>query len=208
MEWGRILVQRPPLELKADIITFLIGRVDGRNASSFTSTGALEGMGIKVQPLDFTRSQVVSKLKGWLALGAVAQRPLFFLVASHKGREIRSFHQQLKKILPPVGILITPSEIVEARANNPLRAQHFWIDSSAVGDVLGGCWGAFLCTRKPMVLSTVWYATGTTLATKYEEMGDGAEPDPTGTLQRYAIPYSAGAVQEIATLDQDRSLWY
>ena len=62
----------------------------------------------------------------------------------------------------------------------------------------------FLCTRKPLVLSTVWRAAGMTLAAKYEELGDGSGPYPPGKLQRYAIPYSAGAVQEMGTLDQAR----
>ena len=191
--------------LTEDIITFPIGRLAERNPSSFTVAGVLEGLGIRVPPLDFRFAQVVSQLKGWSTFGLSAQRPLFSMGTEHTGRGIRSFHHQLKKIQPHVGISITPSEIVESWANIPMRARHFWIDSSAVGDVLGGCWDVFHCTRMTPVLSTVWYAAGMTLAARYEEMIDGSEPGPPGALRRYAIAYAEGAVQEIATLAQVRS---
>ena len=68
-----------------------------------------------------------------------------------------------------------------------------------------GCWDVFLCTRKPLALPTVGYAAGMTVATRYDEMGEGAGPNPSGAIQRYAIPYSVGVVREIVTLDKARS---
>ena len=135
--WNRIRIQRPTLEMKGDIITSLIGNVGGRNAASFTSTGVLGGLGVMAHPLEFRFTQVVSLLKGWLTWGSAAQRPLFLLGHAHTEHAIRPSQHQLKNPTHG-GVSIAPFEIAESRVAKPLRAHHFWIHSSADGDVSGG----------------------------------------------------------------------
>ena len=138
LDWSRVRTQSPSSELTEDIVNFLTGKLVGRGASSFKATGVIEGLGIKGRPIDYRFSQVSAQLQGLLVWGPAAQRPLFLLGAAHNGNEIRAFHHQMKKLQPPVGISTTPSEIVELKAANPRRTQHFRIYSSAVGGLLGG----------------------------------------------------------------------
>ena len=56
-------------------------------------------------------------------------------------------------------------------------------------------------TLEPNLLSQ-----GTTFASRYESLGTCASPDPEGGKVNYAIPYSAGVVQEVITLESSREL--
>ena len=77
--------------------------------------------------------------------GVTAQRPLIFLGTARTGNEMRTFHHQLTVAQHPVGALITPSDLAEARITNPMWTQHFWIDAPTVGNVIGvlGCLSAY-----------------------------------------------------------------
>ena len=120
----------------------------------------LEGLGVKTQPVDFRFGQMASQLQRWILRGGgTTQMPLIFLGAARDGHEVGDFQHQLKNIQHPIGVLVSPSDLAEVRINGPLRTQHFLIDSAAIGDVIGGSWGVFLCTRKPLILPTVGYAT-------------------------------------------------
>ena len=126
------------------------------------------------------------------------------MATAHIGHEVGAFHHQLGNIQPPIGVLVTPSELAEFRINGPLRTQHFWVDPLEVGDVLGLRWGVFMCTSNPLTLSTVGYAAGMTIAAKYVDIDEEASMSPPGTLRKYAIPCSIVIEQEIIATDQSR----
>ena len=86
-------------------------------------------------PMEYRFAPAIEKLQNWLQRAPVAQRPRVMFGTSHSGHEIRICHIQMKKIQPPVAVLITPSEAVLASVPYPSRAQHLRIDSSVIGDV-------------------------------------------------------------------------
>ena len=202
LDWERVRKERGTLELTEGIIAFLHGKVAEWNSSDYTVTGILEGLGIKTRPVDFRFGQFTSQLQRWAVCGETAQRPLILFGTSHTGHEVRDFHHQLETTHHPIGVSVTPSELAELGINGPLWTQHCWVDSAAIGDVRGGRWNVFSCTRKPMALSTVGYAAGMTLAAKYADIYEEAAAGPPGAVRKYAIPYSIGTAQEILATDQ------
>ena len=181
------------MELTDRLIDFLLGMVAEWNASAYTATGMLEGIGIQTHPVDFRFGQVTSNLQRLMICGAETQIPLIFSGTTHTGLEVRAFHHLLKTIKPPIGVLVTPSEIPEFRINGPVWTQQFWIDSAAIGDVLGGSWNVLLCARKPLTLPTVGYAAGMPLAEKYIDIDEEAASDRWGQCasMRFAIQSEA-----------------
>ena len=167
-----------PIELKDEIITFPTGKVAKWNAACRTSSGVLGGLGIKVHPKEYRFTHLPSQLKGRLTWGPVAQRPWLILGTSHTGQEVRTFPHQVKKIQPPCGAFSRSFRDRIAQSASLLWAQCCWADSSALGDVSGGCWNVFLCTRRPLVLPTIGYTSGMTLATRYDDMKDAAGRNP------------------------------
>ena len=141
------------MELTEDVIEFLNGRVAEWDTSSFTATGFLEGLGLQVHPLEYRFSDVVKRLGRWLGWGPTAKEPYILMGTAHTGHEVMLPQRQLRKVTAPVAILATPSEITGAFETDNLRSQHFWVDSSTTGDVLGGSWGVFVCTRLPLKLA-------------------------------------------------------
>ena len=151
LDLGRVRTERRAKELTVSSIASLHGKVAEWNASANTPAGTLEGICIKTQPVYFRFGQVMSQLQRWMICGASAKRPLIFLGTSHNGQEVRASHYQLGEIQHPIGVLVAPSELAEFPINGPVWAQHFWIDSAAIGDVLGGSWGVYLRTRKSIM---------------------------------------------------------
>ena len=123
---------------------------------------------------------------------------------AHTGKGVWTFHHKLETLQPPIGVLVTPSELADFRIAGPVWAQHFWVDSAAIGDLLLGRWNVFLRTKKPLTLPTIGYATGMTMVARYLDIDEEAAKDPPGTMRKYATPYSLGLVQEIAATDQSR----
>ena len=105
---------------------------------------------------------------------------------------------QAEDVTTPDRSLVTPSELVDFMINGQARTQHRWIDSAAIGDVLGGSCDVFLCPRNPLTLAAVGYAAGMTLAAKYLGMGEEAAAGPPGAMRWYASPYSVEIAQAIA----------
>ena len=191
LEWDRPREQRAPLELTDEIIsTFATGRVVERNASDYTVTWLLEGLVVRVHPMDPRFSPVVGEFQNWPRGSTLAKRPLMMMGEAHSGHELRSFHTLLGEIQPPIAVLVTPSEVVLASISSPLWAQHLWIDSSAICGVLGGSWNVFVRTRRPLKLSvsSTESTCGTTIAPRYEQMGRVAENDPPGRQVWYSPP--------------------
>ena len=175
------------------------------NGSSYAVTGRLEGLGVRVHPTDQRFSSVIEKLQNWMHLTKLTKRPLMILGTAQSGLEIRSFHTLLGRIQPPVAILVTPSEVTSDMAT-PLWTQHFWIDSPAIGDVLGGSWNVYLRTRRTSTLTgpAIKSLRGATIASRYEQLGRIADPDPPGRQVWYSLPYSVGVLREISTLYRGR----
>ena len=121
-----------------------------------------------------------------------------------RGEGSENFPSSIENLTTADRGVSNPARVGRISDIRPVWAQHFWIDSASIGDVLGGRWGAFLRTRGPIVLTTVGYPTGMAMATKYTEIEEEAAPDPIGTEAKYDIPYSTGLAQEIAISDQGR----
>ena len=153
LDWNRARKLEEPLELAEEILDFLRGKVTEWNPASFTATGFLEGLGIRVHPMEYRFAAVVSQLSRWLEWAPIAVKPLIFLGSAHTGHEVLMFQKHLSKLMAAVAILVTPSGITGEFVSNQLRTQHFWVDSSMMGDVLGGCWDVLLRTRNPMKLT-------------------------------------------------------
>ena len=113
-------------------------------ASRFTSTVFLEGFGVRAHLVEYQLNSVVTYLSKWMEWAPTATNPLIFLDTAHKGLEILLFQKNLGKFRAPVAVSVAPSEIAGEYLPNQLRTQHFWIDSSTMGDALGGCWGVFV----------------------------------------------------------------
>ena len=97
LDWGRIRTERRTFRLTENIISSTHGKVAEWNASSYTATGMLEGLGVKTQPADFRFGQVMTQFRRWMICGAALQRPLIFLGTAHTGQVVRSFHHKLKR---------------------------------------------------------------------------------------------------------------
>ena len=138
LDWTRPRRRDEPLELTDEIIESHQGRVAKWNPASFTSTGFLERLGIRVHSSEYRFKEVVKQLSRWLEWAPVAKEPYIFLGSAHTGHEVMLFQRHMKAIAAPVAILVTPSEVTGAFVANHMWAQHFWIDSSTTGDVLGG----------------------------------------------------------------------
>ena len=195
LDWGEVRIERKEVDLTESAIAFSHGKVAEWNASSYTVTGVLDGLGLETQPVDFRFGQVAAQLQRWLVCGQAGQKPLIFMGTSHTGQEVMTFHHRRKTLQPPIVVLVTPSELAEFRISWPVWTQRFWIDSAPIGDLLGGSWNVFLCARAPLAFSTVGYTTGMTLETKYADIDEEASPGPIGTINKYDIPYSMGLVR-------------
>lgn len=122
------------------------------------------------------------------------------------GRDARPPPSFAEDTTPCVAILVTPSEIRATQMAQQRRAQHFWIDSSVMGDVLAGRRNVSMRTRRPMTLSANPgdSTMGLTLEDWYDQIGRPAEVDPPGRSQNYALPHSIGIANEIVALDKLR----
>ena len=147
----------------------------------------LEGLGLRVHPLEHRFSDVVKRLERWPGWESTAKEPYIMLGSARTGHEVMLFQRQLLKVAAPVAILVTPSEITGAFETDNLRPQHFWVDSSMAGDVLGGSWNVFVCTRLPLKLTMGpnLLTQGITLASRYESIGKPSAPDPDGRRVNY-----------------------
>ena len=173
LDWDRRRNVRMPTRLSGNFIEFAKGKVAERNDASFTVTGLLEGWGLRAHPLEFRFAPVATRLEEWMEWAPTDVAPAILLGTANTGREIVQFQKLLSKIQPPLAVLVTPSEVTGVNSANNLRTHHFWIDSSSMGDVLGGCWNVFLRTKKPLALSItpVNDTGGITLAARYETIG-------------------------------------
>ena len=108
--------------------------------------------------------------------------------SAHTGHEVMLSQRKLRTVTAPVAILVTPSEITGAFETDNLWSQHFWADSSTTGDVLGGSWNVFVCTRLSLKLAIEpnLVTQGTTLANRYDSLGKTAAPDPEGRRANYS----------------------
>ena len=176
------------------------------NPSGFTATGFVEGTGILAHPAEYRFTSVVTQLAQWLEWAPVAVKPRIFLGSAHTGHEVSLFQKHLTKLMEPVAILVTPSEITGAYVSNQLRTQHFWIDSPTMGDVIGGCWDVFLRTRTPMKLTIVQnpIAWGDRVGGSIRVHRATCRRRPTGgkTQLRHPIFYWSG--HEVVILDRSR----
>ena len=113
------------------------------------------------------------KLKSWMKWAPLSTRPIVLLGEAHTGHEVHMPHQVLRKVQPPISVLVSPSEITGAQLVNQLRTHHFWIDSSTMRAAIGGCWNGALCTRRPLKLTAhhIGKMSGMTLAARYGQIG-------------------------------------
>ena len=51
---------------------------------------------------------------------------------------------------PFAAYLVTPSETVPSDTDEVVWSQHLWIDSSMIGDVMGGMWNVFVVSKFPV----------------------------------------------------------
>ena len=91
---------------------------------------------------------------------------------------------------------------------NKLRTQHFWIDSSTMGDVIGVCRNVLLRTKRPskLTVNPRGRTLGKTLAARYGQIGRPAKLYPPGRRRNYAPPYSSGIAQSILALGKSREV--
>ena len=79
LDWNRVRQLEEPLGLTEEIIEFLRGKVAEWNPASFAATGFSEGLGIRVHPMEYRFTSVVTQLARWLEWAPVAVKPLKFL---------------------------------------------------------------------------------------------------------------------------------
>ena len=128
------------------------------------------------------------------------------LGTAHAEREIQVHRQHFREIQHPVDITVTPSEITATQMGNKLRTHHFWIDSSAMGDVLWGGVGMFSMreTSTYVIGDPSDSAMGRALEARYDQMGRPSETDPPGRRLKYCLPYSVGIAQAILARGKSR----
>ena len=153
LDCERCRQQAEPLGLTEEIVTFARGKVAEWNASFCTATGFLEGAGVNVRLTEYRFTAAATQLKRWLDREHTAARPLIFIGGAHTGHEVLSLQKNLEKLLSSVAVLATPSEITGEYASCQLWTHHFWIDSSTMGDAVGGFWNVSHCTRAPLSLT-------------------------------------------------------
>lgn len=88
----------------------------------------------------------------------------------------------------------------------PGWTHRYWVDSSVYGDVVGGRWDICLKTHTPLKLqcATGGFSMENTIGGQYLRLSQTSADDPDGLRRTYAIPYSVGSAQEIATMAHDR----
>ena len=157
-----------------------------------------------MSPIEYRFKAAILQLAPRLTWAPVAHKQVVLVGTSYAGNEVQQSHDLLIIARTPVVILATPSGI-SGNIDRHEWPHHYWVDSAACVDVLGGFRDIFLKTQTPLMLQSAagGSSMSNTIADQYSRLGQTDAGDPDGLRRTYEIPCSVGSVQEIATMNHN-----
>ena len=164
--------------------------------AAFTATSVWQRMG-QLARITNCRIREVEKLLSIWQAQIWANEPVGLLVGTAWNLvEVVDFQTEISRVRPKHAVLVTPSHLHEFKDLPPNWADHFWVDGSCTGDLVGGCWNVFFRCKEKMgeEIKLSGSSKITTFEEAYQRVDKLCAKEEDLPLKRFKIEESEGFV--------------